>query len=306
MAFIDYNDVEPKMIGLWEDFLKSVMGFDPKTFNKKHQPCPHCGGKDRFRWDDKLNTPGDGGYVCGQCGSGNGMNLFMKCSGYEFPEAVNIAADFVNHVPIETREIKKSKAIKAVDTSKPWHVDINSEVMALARTAVDLDSAKVCTRYGIWTNLKKVTYGESDFIINTIRTSDGRIVNAALIDPDTGETEILAKEGMSLGAFTAIGQDAGKFIYVVRDWVEAHIVHQCTKAQVWCCYTTLGLKRVLIDQKENERLRVACDRDDEDSIYEAAQNSRNIIFPTGEYIRQSLKMEMVVYDGWQAWEGLKK
>lgn len=298
MSYIDYNDIEPKMTGLWEDFLKSVMGFDQKTFNKKHQACPHCGGKDRFRWDDKLSTPGDGGYVCGQCGSGNGMNLFMKCTGYQFPDAVKIVADFINHVPVETREIKRKKAVKAVDTSKPWYVDIHEQVRALCKTASPLESAKICTRYGIWLDLQSVMYGEIDFIINTIRTADGRIVNAALIDPDSGETEILAKEGMSLGAWTAIGKDEGNNIYIVEDWLDAHIVHQATKAQVWCCYTSLGVDMVLREQKENQRLRLAVNRNDEDLIQIAANNLRSVIFPTGETIKQSLKMEPAVYDPW--------
>ena len=305
MAFIDYRDIEPKMVGLWEDFLAQVMGFSPKTFNKKHQSCPMCGGKDRFRWDDKLNHPGDGGYICNQCGSGNGMNLFIKNSGYQFTEAVKIVADFINHVPVEVRAMKRSKAIKSVDTSKPWHVDINGQVLTLAKTARSLDGAKVLTRYGIWGDFSSVMYGESEFIISTIRSFDGRIVNAALIDPCSGECEILAKEGMSLGAWTQIGQDTGKNIYIVEDWVDAHIVSQATKAQVWCCYTSLGVEMVLREQKDNKRLRLAVNRADVDLMQLAADNVRDVIFPVNELIKQSLKMEPVVYDAWAVIDGLR-
>ena len=41
----------------------------------KHTSCPACGGKDRFRFDDKQ---GDGTFYCNQCGAGNGFQLIMN------------------------------------------------------------------------------------------------------------------------------------------------------------------------------------------------------------------------------------
>lgn len=38
----------------------------------KHGACPACGGKDRFRFDDK---DGRGTWFCNQCGSGDGLDL---------------------------------------------------------------------------------------------------------------------------------------------------------------------------------------------------------------------------------------
>ncbi|WP_275042482.1 primase-helicase zinc-binding domain-containing protein, partial [Serratia marcescens] len=41
----------------------------------KPQPCPSCGGKDRFRFD---NQDGRGTWFCNQCGAGDGLNLVEK------------------------------------------------------------------------------------------------------------------------------------------------------------------------------------------------------------------------------------
>lgn len=45
------SDVVAQAQGRWPDLL-SAMRLTPK--NGKHGPCPCCGGKDRFRLDDKL------------------------------------------------------------------------------------------------------------------------------------------------------------------------------------------------------------------------------------------------------------
>jgi len=52
--------------------------------NGKPQPCPACGGKDRFRFD---NQQGRGTWFCNQCGSGDGLNLVEKALAVTAKEA---------------------------------------------------------------------------------------------------------------------------------------------------------------------------------------------------------------------------
>jgi len=56
------------------------------TFSAKPStaPCPICGGKDRFRFDDKR---GEGTYYCGQCGAGTGIILLRKLHGWDHKTA---------------------------------------------------------------------------------------------------------------------------------------------------------------------------------------------------------------------------
>lgn len=79
--------------GKWPGIF-NTLGIDVGT--GKHKPCPLCGGKDRFRFDDKE---GDGTYICGQCGAGNGWNLLQKSLGIDFKEAVKAVEGVIGNVP---------------------------------------------------------------------------------------------------------------------------------------------------------------------------------------------------------------
>jgi putative DNA primase/helicase len=70
--------------GRWRSILVAL-GVDAAHLSGKHIPCPMCGGKDRFRFDDKG---GRGRYYCNGCGPGDGMDLLMKCRGWDFNTAV--------------------------------------------------------------------------------------------------------------------------------------------------------------------------------------------------------------------------
>ena len=66
-------DVRTAARGRWRGILHSL-GMDERSLSGKHCPCPLCGGKDRFRFDDK---DGRGTYYCSGCGAGDGVKLAM-------------------------------------------------------------------------------------------------------------------------------------------------------------------------------------------------------------------------------------
>ena len=75
------------------DNIYSHLGVDVAVNGKgKHQFCPACGGKDRFRYDDRT---GNGDYICAQCGADDGINLLMKVFGWSFPETLKQVASIV-------------------------------------------------------------------------------------------------------------------------------------------------------------------------------------------------------------------
>jgi hypothetical protein len=69
--------------GLWRRILLEF-GVPYGALTGKHQPCPACGGKDRFRYDDRH---GDGDYYCNVCGPGKGISLVAKVNGWSYAEA---------------------------------------------------------------------------------------------------------------------------------------------------------------------------------------------------------------------------
>ena len=80
--------------GKWVGILVSL-GFDGKILDGKHRPCPSCGGKDRWRFDD---IDGKGTSFCSVCGATDGVGLVMKVRDCDFKSAallVEQAAGFV-------------------------------------------------------------------------------------------------------------------------------------------------------------------------------------------------------------------
>lgn len=75
----------PDANGRWYDILSRFI--EPHYLTNKHKPCPLCGGKDRFRWD---NRDGNGGYFCSHCGSGSGLHLLAQHQGISHREAAKL------------------------------------------------------------------------------------------------------------------------------------------------------------------------------------------------------------------------
>jgi putative DNA primase/helicase len=67
----------------WREILP-LFGIDTRFLVNRHGPCPLCGGRDRFRFDDKDGT---GSYFCNQCGAGVGVILVRKLKGWDFKTA---------------------------------------------------------------------------------------------------------------------------------------------------------------------------------------------------------------------------
>ena len=66
--------------GRWGSILLA-MGVDPGLLNGKNQPCPGCGGEDRYQYTDAF---GEGNYFCRGCGPGGGFKLAQAALGLGF------------------------------------------------------------------------------------------------------------------------------------------------------------------------------------------------------------------------------
>jgi putative DNA primase/helicase len=63
--------------GRWRSILPAL-GIGARYLDGKNGPCPICGGRDRWRFDDKR---GDGTWICTHCGAGQGIRLAMMFTG---------------------------------------------------------------------------------------------------------------------------------------------------------------------------------------------------------------------------------
>ncbi|HCB2900851.1 TPA: DUF927 domain-containing protein [Proteus mirabilis] len=83
--------------------------------NHKHGACPKCGGKDRFRFDDKN---GKGTWFCNQCGHGDGLDLVKLVTGKETKTACQEVSKIIllpTFKEIAPTPIKKVSAKKGIE-----------------------------------------------------------------------------------------------------------------------------------------------------------------------------------------------
>jgi putative DNA primase/helicase len=73
--------------GRWKEIILALTSISPEKLKNKHQPCPFCGGIDRYRFDDKQ---GSGSWFCNQgCApdgrrSSNGFGFLMNYLNEDF------------------------------------------------------------------------------------------------------------------------------------------------------------------------------------------------------------------------------
>lgn len=82
------REVTSAAAGRWP-YVLAGLSIDVPDSSRRHSPCPACGGKDRFRFDDN----GRGSFICNQCGAGDGLDLIKRVNNCDTTEAAQLAAD---------------------------------------------------------------------------------------------------------------------------------------------------------------------------------------------------------------------
>ena len=87
----------------WREILP-LLGIDTTFLVNRHGPCPLCGGKDRFRFDDR---DGSGSYYCSRCGAGTGVLMVRKKHGLNHKEACDKIDEIIGTDPAPRRPAPK-------------------------------------------------------------------------------------------------------------------------------------------------------------------------------------------------------
>lgn len=284
----NWKEIEPKLSGLWENALLALTGISRDCFNRRHQPCPSCGGVDRFRWtnnfiNEKNGESGDGGAICNVCGNGSGMTWLMKLTGMNFVTAVNELGRFVNAIPVKQREMIKKESKFACKARTRAEISAEQVITFMEKCRL-VDKMPYQLAMGIAPDLL-YCFDKIDAISGKI--SESRIIvpinkvskcprqgcnpdltpcNIAIID-DGGDVIYAAgrnkqQKGLStLGAVSVIGANTGKAIYLCVGWADAWHVHHATKAQVWCCWDNKNFSYIgnkFMSECLSDKIRAAC------------------------------------------------
>jgi len=100
---INFDAIKAEATGQWSGIFAQV-GIE--VGNGKHLPCPLCGGKDRFRFDDQG---GRGTWICNQCGAGDGLKLLMRAFKDDYKGAMNRLAGVLGHTDYSPSTVKKHR-----------------------------------------------------------------------------------------------------------------------------------------------------------------------------------------------------
>lgn len=100
----------------WPEVLLSA-GFPKHALNKQHGPCPMCGGKDRYRFED---SNGIGSYYCNGCGPGDGFKLMDKVCGLSYVDATRHILEKFTGVQLDPNR----PTVRVATPAKPAVVDL--------------------------------------------------------------------------------------------------------------------------------------------------------------------------------------
>lgn len=132
MSFISAAEIKEKTTGKWTNILL-CLGIESNYLTGKHTACPVCGGKDRFRFDNKKNT---GTYYCSHCGAGDGFTLLQKIFNCNFNEVCQKIMPIVGSLSIN------DKAPSEKDNKK-----LNAEAVSFWKGAAKVVSNDPVSKY---------------------------------------------------------------------------------------------------------------------------------------------------------------
>ena len=282
------------MVGNWQAAIMSIVNVDVRIFNGKHQPCPSCAGKDRFRFDDHLDYKGDGGAICNQCGNGSGITWLMKLSGMTFPESMEALAGFLNMHPREKLEAIRKQLPK---------VNHASDYLTEAEVAAIMGKAGGDTITGKTGELVAIPL----YMAGTMSPC-----NVAFLADDesvsfrAGFSQEYTRGRLTRGAVTPIG-DKTEWTYLVADYFDAWRAHRLTGAHVWCCWSPENMWEVVRNVSDEQRAKLRCIINNNFDEVCAAENAGLPILITddGQDIRYSGAIRKRLYKPEELFEALK-
>lgn len=296
------EEVIPRMRGMWQAALMKLCDLPHSTFNGKHQPCPYCGGKDRFRFTDKINEKGDGGNVCNQCGNDSGIGLFMRIRGENYSEAIDTLGEWLNLVPVEVVN-KANKAAKR-DSGYKFGAQAPHEKCV---EVMDKTERMEITNLSVFEAFYPLD-GESYQV--GVKTHDNgycehihaipcHLVHSDELDDDMCNILFVNEEGKSSfyakdytrGSVAVTGK-TDKTIYLCVDWIDAQHIHLATGQEVWACFSPSNLEIVAYRYKGDRKMRVVCHANDRDTLIAADDRELDVMLPINGKFKNGIERRL--------------
>lgn len=151
--------IQDRARGRWQDILAAI-GFNPVFLTGKNGPCPFCGGKDRWRFEDKE---GSGSWICNHCSTGrrqSGVDLVMKLKSVNFIGAKQIIEEHIGEAKVVVPKASQSDEKRREDMRALW---LSGRL---------LDGSDVASRYLIARGLKMAQWPSALRYVNHLPHRD--------------------------------------------------------------------------------------------------------------------------------------
>ncbi|EOI7871042.1 primase-helicase zinc-binding domain-containing protein, partial [Yersinia enterocolitica] len=205
------------------------------TAGGRAQPCPMCGGKDRFRFD---NLQGRGTWFCNQCGSGDGLNLVEKALAVTTKEAACKVAEVLgepSNPPLPAHNAGQEAQEKA--QARQRAAEQARQLLSVAQpqagnaylTAKGWPELETLTLHGKPLCVGGITYQPGDLLF-PLTDSAGEVVNVQLINAN-GDKRTLAGGQVKASCHFLAGQD-NAVIWLTEGYATGLTVHHLTGESV--------------------------------------------------------------------------
>lgn len=235
-----------KAQGKWREIL-SELALDEKYLKNEHGPCPMCGGKDRFRFDDRN---GRGTYYCNVCGSGDGFDLLMCVSGWPFDEAAKRIDRIVG--TIEPRPFKptQSEDDKRRNLNAVWQAAEAPQALLTYLESRQLPThllEGIKTMRGSTRLWDSKTGNRHPGVVSLIQNAEGHPVSLHRVYFDNGKRwkKVMPPIGTITGAAVRLGEIEDRILCVAEGIESGLSVRGATKGlPVWCGISANGMREM--------------------------------------------------------------
>lgn len=290
------RDVTSLANGNWLNILNSLCG---DIAYKKPQPCPNCGGHDRFTFDD---LQGRGTYVCRGCNSGDGLSLVAKVHNVNAREAALMVSPYVGlsigH-KVDTAALESSKR-KAEQAKGQEAVKLAAkQAKAVTRAFSILKTCKTALASNSYLQAKQVRPFNTFELANTLHLyGDHRMDIGSLVVPifnpqlaglqfikPRGDKHILWGTKLKGGFYPLSGKDSNQ-IYIGEGFATCAAVAECVPdALVLCAFSAGNLINVaLAVRKSRPKADIVIIADNDESGTGEREANKAALAVNGEYI----------------------